>query len=134
MNITGSFIFGFDDQETTTFRETMDMLNQLDIDVACFNVLTPFPGTKLFERIKNENRITSFDWTRYTCAKTVFTPKNMTQKELYDGTIWVLNKYYSVTPTIKRVVKNIRHGFHPFMNSLLGNCLFYARKFDPGRN
>ena len=134
MNITGSFIFGFDEQETSTFEETMSMLNQLDIDVACFNILTPFPGTKLFERIKKENRITSFDWTLYTCAKTVFDPKNMTQEELYNGTIWVLKEYYSIIPTVKRVFKNLRHGYHPFINSALGNLLFYARKFDPGRN
>jgi radical SAM superfamily enzyme YgiQ (UPF0313 family) len=134
MNITGSFIFGFDGQKTSTFEETMNMLNQLDIDVACFNILTPFPGTKLFERIKKENRITSFDWTLYNCAKTVFEPKNMTEKELYNGTIWILKQYYSIIPTAKRVFKNLRHGYHPFINSALGNLLFYARKFDPGRN
>ena len=134
MNITGSFIFGFDDQNIDTFEETMNMLNNLDIDVACFNILTPFPGTKLFKRIKNENRITSYDWTRYTCAQTVFKPKNMSEKELYNGTIWVLNEYYKVIPTIKRIIKTIPNGYRPLINSILGNCLFYARKFDPGRN
>jgi len=134
MNITGSFIFGFDEHVTGTFKETMEMIKQLDIDMACFNVLTPFPGTPLFERIKNENRITSYDWTRYSCAQTVFQPKNMTEKELYDGTIWVLKEFYKNIPTLKRITKNIKHGYHPFINSLLGNCLWYARKFDPGRN
>ncbi|MCX6667982.1 MAG: radical SAM protein [Euryarchaeota archaeon] len=134
MNITGSFIFGFDDHVTDTFKETMEMIKQLDIDMACFNVLTPFPGTPLFERIKNEKRIASYDWARYTCAQTVFQPKNMTEKELYDGTIWVLKDFYKNIPTLKRILKNIKHGYHPFINSLLGNCLWYARKFDPGRN
>ena len=134
MNITGSFIFGFDDHVTDTFEETLDMIKHLNVDMACFNILTPFPGTPIFERIKNENRITSYDWTRYTCAQTVFQPKNMTEKELYDGTIWVLKEFYKNIPTLKRVMKNIKHGYHPFVNSLLGNCLWYARKFDPGRN
>jgi len=110
------------------------MINHLDIDVACFNILTPFPGTPLFERIKNENRITSYDWTRYTCAKTVFEPKKLTEEELYEKTIWVLNKYYKIIPTLKRIIKNIKHGYDPFINSIIGNALFYARKFDPGRN
>jgi radical SAM superfamily enzyme YgiQ (UPF0313 family) len=134
MNITGSFIFGFDGHDTSTFKETMEMIKQLDIDMACFNVLTPFPGTPLFEKIADEKRITSHDWARYTCAQTVFNPKNMTEKELYDGTIWFLRKYYKNIPTIKRILKNVKHGYHPFINSLLGNCLWYARKFDPGRN
>jgi len=134
MNITGSFIFGFDDQGLSTFKETLDLVNRLDIDVACFNVLTPFPGTKLFDRIKKENRIISYDWTLYTCAKPVFKPKNMKPEELLSGALWVLNEYYSLPSTTKRVVKNMRHGFGAFKNSLLGNFLFYARKFDPGRN
>ena len=134
MNITGSFIFGFDDHVPATFKETMDMINQLAIDIACFNILTPFPGTPLFDRIKKENRITSYDWTRYSCAQTVFEPKHMTQGELYDGTIWVLNRFYGLIPTIKRILRITRYGLYPFINALQGNCLYFARKFDPGRN
>ena len=134
MNITGSFIFGFDDNVKDTFKETMEMIKQLKIDMACFNVLTPFPGTPIFERIKKEKRITSFDWTRYTCAQTVFKPKHMTEQELYDGTIWVLKEFYKNIPTMKRILNNIKYGYHPFTHSLLSNMLWYARKFDPGRN
>jgi radical SAM superfamily enzyme YgiQ (UPF0313 family) len=134
MNITGSFIFGFDEHDSNTFQETMEMIRHLDIDMACFNILTPFPGTLLFDTITREKRITSDDWARYSCAHTVFTPKRMTEKELYEGTLNFLKEYYKNIPTLKRIVKNAKHGYHPFMNSVLGNCLWYARKFDPGRN
>ena len=134
MNITGSFIFGFDEQKIDTFEKTKEMIDNLGIDVACFNILTPFPGTKIFKRIKKENRITSFDWTKYNCAQTLFKPKHMTEKELYDGTIWIYKEYYKILPVLKRLVRNIKHGYYPLMNSLLGNLLFYFRKFDPGRN
>jgi len=134
MNITGSFIFGFDEQKINTFKETKDMIDNLDIDVACFNILTPFPGTKIFNRIKNENRITTYDWTKYTCAQTLFRPKHMTEQELYDGTLWIYKEYYKILPILRRVTKNIKHGYCPFINSILGNLLFYGRKFDPGRN
>ena len=135
MNVTGSFIFGFDNQDINTFQETIDMINnKLNIDVACFNILTPFPGTKLFERIKNENRITSYEWARYSCAQTVFKPMNMSEEELYKGTIWVLNEYYRLIPTLKRIIRNTNHGYHPFFNSIFSNALYFVRKFDPGRN
>jgi hypothetical protein len=58
----------------------------------------------------------------------------MSEEELYKGTLWVLNQYYKMIPTLKRIVKNTRHGIHPLFNSIFGNSLFYARKFDPGRN
>ena len=134
MNITGSFIFGFDEHNINTFKETMEMIRELDIDMACFNILTPFPGTLLFDTITREKRITSDDWARYSCAQTVFTPKHMTEKELYEGTLQILKEYYQNIPTLKRMLKNTKHGYHAFVNSVLGNCLWYARKFDPGRN
>jgi len=134
MNITGSFIFGFDDHIKETFKETRSMIEKLDIDVGCFNILTPFPGTALFERIKKEERITTFDWARYSCADTVFTPKHMTQEELYGETLAVVYDFYALIPTIKRIIKSMPLGFHPFLNSVLGNVLYYARTFDPGRN
>lgn len=134
MNVTGSFIFGFDDDVLSTFKDTMKMIDKLDIDVGCFNILTPFPGTPLFERLKKENRITTFDWACYTCADAVFMPKHMTQKELYEETIWALKKFYSVMPTVKRIAKGAQLGFHPFVNSLLTNVLYFGRMFDPGRN
>jgi hypothetical protein len=58
----------------------------------------------------------------------------MSEEELYDGAIWVINEFYKIKPTIKRVLNNIKHGYHPFINSFLSNCLWYARKFNPGRN
>ncbi|KYK30469.1 MAG: hypothetical protein AYK22_03860 [Thermoplasmatales archaeon SG8-52-3] len=134
MNISGSFIFGFDGHFLDTFEKTKDMLNKLNIDVGCFNILTPFPGTKLYTRIKKENRITSDDWTRYSCAQTVFKPKNMTEKELYNGTIWLLNDFYKISNVLKRIFRNTGHGFYPFLYSALGNILFFSRKFNPERN
>lgn len=133
MNVTGSFIFGFDDHVLDTFKETLNMINELGIDVGGFNILTPFPGTALFDRIKKENRITTFDWARYSCWDTVFQPKHMTQDELYYGSNWVFKEFYSAIPTIKRIVKSSRLGFNPFVYSLVRNSLLFARKSDPGR-
>lgn len=134
MNVTGSFIFGFDDDVLSTFKDTMKMIEKLDIDIGCFNILTPFPGTPLFERFEKENRITTYDWAYYTCAETVFMPKHMTQQELYNETIKTLKKFYSVIPTANRIAKGARLGFHPFVNSLFTNVLYFGRMFEPGRN
>ena len=133
ISITGSFIFGFDDHDPDTFKETMDMINQLNIDIGSFNILTPFPGTDLFERLTKEKRIISYDWGRYSCWDTVFQPQQMTQDELYGGSVWILKEFYSLLPTIKRIIKSSNLGFHPFLYSFVRNSLLFVRKFDPGR-
>jgi radical SAM superfamily enzyme YgiQ (UPF0313 family) len=134
MNVTGSFVFGFDDHKLNVFEDTMDMLRKLDIDTGVFNILTPFPGTTLFDRIKKENRITTFDWTKYSCADTVFKPQHMTQKELYSGAIGVVKEFYSIPNTVKRVFKSAQLGYHPFVSSITHNILWFARSLYPGRD
>ncbi len=134
MNVTGSFIFGFDDHIPQSFIDTLEMIKKLGITIACVNILTPFPGSKLFEKIKQEGRITTFDWTRYSMTEPIFQPKNMTGQELHAGTIWVLDEFYTMIPTIKRILDSVRYGFHPCMDSLLGNALYLARKYNTKRN
>ena len=102
MNVTGSFIFGFDDHIPQSFIDTLEMIKKLGISIACVNILTPFPGSKLYEKIKQEGRITTFDWTRYSMTEPIFQPKNMTGQELHAGTIWVLDEFYTMIPTIKK--------------------------------
>ncbi|MCU0850643.1 MAG: radical SAM protein [Candidatus Thermoplasmatota archaeon] len=134
MNVTGSFIFGFDDHISQSFSDTLNMIKKLEISLACVNILTPFPGSLLFEKIKKEGRILTFDWSRYSMTEPIFQPLNMTGQELYKGTIWVLDEYYTFIPTLKRILDSARYGFHPCMDTLLGNVLYLARKYDTERN
>ena len=53
---------------------------------ATFNILTPFPGTRLFQRLEAEGRILTRDWSKYNSrADVVFQPKNMSSEELLAG-------------------------------------------------
>ncbi len=108
MTIVGSFIFGFDNDTPDIFDETLNMVQNLDIDMAEFHILTPFPGTVLYKRLKKENRILTEEWNKYTYANVVFKPKNMTKEELYEGTFKVVKKYYSLSNVFKRSIKIFR--------------------------
>ena len=81
------------------------MVQNLDIDMAEFHILTPFPGTVLYKRLKKENRILTEEWNKYTYANVVFEPKNMTKEELYDGIFKVVKNYYSLPNVFKRSIK-----------------------------
>lgn len=134
MNVTGSFIFGFDDHISQSFIDTLDMIKKLGITLACVNILTPFPGSQLFEKIKQEGRIITYDWSRYSMTEPIFKPMNMTGHELHEETIRVLDEYYTIIPTIKRILESVKYGFYPCMDSLLGNVLYLARKYNTERN
>jgi radical SAM superfamily enzyme YgiQ (UPF0313 family) len=118
MVIAGSFIFGFDDDTPDIFNNTINALNDWEIDMAEFHILTPFPGTVLFKRLKKEDRLLTEEWKKYTYANVVFKPKNMTIEELFEGTRKVAKNYYSIIKIFKRTfkaletTKNLHHSIY----------------------
>ncbi|MBC7128632.1 MAG: B12-binding domain-containing radical SAM protein [Thermoplasmatales archaeon] len=108
MGVIGGFIFGFDADTPEIFDTTLEAVLQWEIDAAEFNILTPYPGTPLYERLEKEGRIFTKDWRKYTQAHIVYKPKNMTPEELLEGIKHVIRGFYSMKETIKRVYKSIK--------------------------
>jgi hypothetical protein len=77
--------------------------------MASLCVLTPFPGTRLYERLKIEGRIFTQDWSKYDYSTAVFSPKLMTPEELEEGTAWAARQLYSVPSILLRLPRNWRH-------------------------
>ncbi|MBC7328159.1 B12-binding domain-containing radical SAM protein [bacterium] len=86
--IIGAFIFGFDHDDKDVFKRTVDFVYREKIDMPQFSILTPLPGTALYERWDKEGRIFTKDWAKYTGNHCVYYPKNMTREELEAGLRW----------------------------------------------
>lgn len=104
--INGSFVFGLDGDTSETFRLTLDWIVKNKIETVTSHILTPYPGTALYDRIKKEERIISDDLSLYNTANVVFKPKRMTEKELYDGYLWVYKQIYSLKNIFRRMPKS----------------------------
>jgi len=105
--IHASMVFGFDNDTKETFRETVRFLIKNRVSTVSFNVLTPYPGTKVYEDLKNENRLTSTDWKYYDHNTVVFKPKNMTPYELQIGKVNARKRFYSKSSILYRVSGNL---------------------------
>lgn len=90
VKVIGSFVFGYDHDDEGVFEKTVAFARSLNIDEAEFHILTPFPGTRLHERLEREGRIISRDWSKYSATQVVFRPKKMPPETLQDGywTAW----------------------------------------------
>ena len=107
----GSFVFGFDDDTTAIFPETLDFMNKHSISTASFNILTPYPGTRVYRQFKEEGRLLSDNWKYYDHSTVVFRPRNMSPYELQTGVIGI-KKQYSRFPSIaRRLPGNLKHPF-----------------------
>ncbi|MCL2287351.1 MAG: B12-binding domain-containing radical SAM protein [Firmicutes bacterium] len=84
----GYFIYGFDGDDKGVFQKTVDFAYKSHLLQPSFNVLTPYPGTRLYDRLKAEGRIFDNNWEHYNTSKCVFTPKHIEPPMLDDGAMW----------------------------------------------
>ena len=129
MSITGSFIFGFDEDTSDIFDNTLKIIKDWDIDIAEFHVLTPFPGTALYKKLKKEGRILTEDWSKYNTANVVFKPKNMSVEELFEGTKKIVKNFYSLSKIMQRSIKSFQNTNDIFISNLIliSNLLYRER-------
>jgi len=133
MTIQGGIIFGFDEDKPDIFDTTLETINDWDLDVLEVNILTPYPGTPLFQRLEKDGRIFTHDWSKYNQVDVVFQPKNMTVEELYNGAKKVAKEFYSpisITRKISRIAMTTKRlsGIIPIATSLSFRR-YYKRDF-----
>ena len=108
MGVQGGIVFGLDHDEPDIFDLTLEALYDWGVDAAEINILTPFPGTPVFEKLEKEKRIFTKDWSKFNQVDVVFKPKNMTEKELFEGARHVAKEFYSPLELIRRIWGNIK--------------------------
>jgi len=104
--VFSSMIFGFDTDTIDVFDKAVEKVYDLDIDIAGFSILTPYPGTPLFNRLDKEKRIISYDWSKYDEDHVVFQPKNMTPEDLLFNTEQVRKQVNSLSGISRRILKS----------------------------
>lgn len=70
-----SMVFGFDGDTKDIFPETLDFLQRNKVGTASFNILTPYPGTKIYEQLKREGRLLTTDWKYYNHSTVILNPR-----------------------------------------------------------
>jgi len=105
--IHASMVFGFDNDTKATFKETVKFLMKNKVSTVSFNILTPYPGTKVYNDLKKEKRLTVTDWKYYDHNTVVFKPKNMTGYELQIGKVKARKKFYTIASVLRRFRGNL---------------------------
>jgi radical SAM superfamily enzyme YgiQ (UPF0313 family) len=97
-------VFGFDGDDRTVFRRTVEMFRSCAFDSATIGILVPYPGTPLFRQLDSQGRILTRDWSQYDGKKhVVFQPALMSPQELLMGTEWAARQFYSLSSIRERM-------------------------------
>ncbi len=96
ISVNGCFILGLDSDDPGIFEKTRDFIEKSQLLEAQITVLTPFPGTRLYQRLKTEGRLLKeIYWDRCTLFDVNFVPKNMSVEQLENGLAWLGSQIYS---------------------------------------
>ncbi len=103
--IHGMFVLGGDTDDIETIRSTKKFAKRLGIHSVQFLMLTPLPGTPVFEDLKQQGRLIHTDWAKYDAHHAVFEPKLMTPFELHAETLKAMAGFYSWGTILKNLFK-----------------------------
>jgi radical SAM superfamily enzyme YgiQ (UPF0313 family) len=104
IRVHGMFVFGSEEDHFQVIRDTVKFSRELDLDSLQYLILTPIPGTPVYQELEAQNRIFCHDWSHYDGHHAVFQPRQLTPYELQCETIRAMKKFYSWPSVLKRLV------------------------------
>jgi radical SAM superfamily enzyme YgiQ (UPF0313 family) len=103
IGIDASFVFGLDGDDAGVFDRTLDFVARARIEIPYYSILTPYPGTRLHERLTQEERILTRDWSLYDTSHVVYRPRSFTPEQLLAGYFRVLKESFALGTIFKRL-------------------------------
>lgn len=107
IGVQAAVIVGLDHDGVDVFRRTLGFLQQLRVDALQLSILTPLPGTPLFDEFEAAGRITDPDWSRYDFRHVVIAPAAMSPRDLQDGADWLYAQFYRLDRIASRTLRGL---------------------------
>jgi radical SAM superfamily enzyme YgiQ (UPF0313 family) len=130
IRLYGTFVFGYDGDTPQSFARTVEFARDHGFYIAAFNHLTPFPGTALYQRLEQEQRLLYEAWwtdPAYSYNVVPFTPRGMSAEDVERGCVEARRSFYSWPSIARRAFDPVnRASLFMFRNYFLINALHRA--------
>jgi radical SAM superfamily enzyme YgiQ (UPF0313 family) len=127
IRVYGTFIFGYDGDTPESFAETVQFAKDQSLYIAAFNHLTPFPGTPLYFRLREQGRLLYDKWwldERYSYNRIPFQPRGMSPETLQQNCLASRRDFYSWQSIARRGFASVnRSNWFMWRNFYLINAL-----------
>ncbi len=105
IHIHGMFVFGSDEDTVESLFENLQFARRMKIDSIQFLILTPLPGTRVYNDLYESGRIFNHDWSYYDGHNVVYEPAQMTAYELQVETMRAMYKFYTLTSVFRYLAR-----------------------------
>lgn len=108
INVTANMIFGFENETQSIFKETFDFLVRNRVPYAFWQPLTPYPGTQLYQRLKDQGFLKNDRWwlgqNNEQFANLKHTAVKMSEEEFSGNFLAYLSRFYSLKNIMRRTL------------------------------
>jgi radical SAM superfamily enzyme YgiQ (UPF0313 family) len=94
IKVEGTILLGMDGHTEDFIKRFVDFLLTVELDLAEFTILTPFPHTQVWEEMESQGRIIERDWAKYNAGNVVFTPAKMSPDKLQELYHYAWESFY----------------------------------------
>ena len=130
IDVSTEMIVGLDGDDSSIFARTLDFIMKNEISVPRVHILTPIPGTPLYERLDREGRLASDDFGRYSGGQVVFKPAQLDPEEL-QREYWKLYEAIFSRRGIYQRLRNNHAALGPYMRAfVLGVNVHYRHHIN----
>ena len=106
--VEATVLLGWDGHTEDSIRRLVDFVMEIDVDMAEFTVLTPFPGSRAWDDLEAQGRILSRDWNEYTADRVVFRPDGLSPDRLQELYNLAWETFYADEPQRMRMVRLLK--------------------------
>jgi len=111
----GTVMAGFPDDDEATIKKRAQILDELDPDLMTINLLVPYPGTELWEQVKDSPLREVKDFRYYDMAHAIMPTKYLSRQDLNRLASWMNREFYSKPERIQRML-------YGYSDPLVGAC------------
>jgi radical SAM superfamily enzyme YgiQ (UPF0313 family) len=127
IDISTEMMIGLDDDDESVFDGTCEFVMKNRISVPRVHILTPIPGTPMYDRIRSEGRIRVQDFTQYTGGRIIFKPRRMDADDLQKKYWQMYERLFTWKSILHRVGRN-RADLEPYMSAFIFGVNVHYRR------
>lgn len=101
IRLIASIVLGLDEDRKEDIRRSVEFAKSIDAYELQPAVLTPFPGTPVYDQFVKEERLLTNDWSWFDMMNVTFQPKNMTPWELQEEFYHAANHFYDYRSAVR---------------------------------
>jgi len=109
---TAYFIFGLPGETKETMKDTIRFAKECSPTYARFFTAVPFPGTEFYDELLKNNKIKSFDWSRYDQASCdVYDMDSLSKEDILRAEKMAFLSFYIRPKYLARMLKDPKNSF-----------------------